>query len=133
MLPAGTTLRHCSPNHGFMDFQELYQSNHGTAGNHEAGGFVNSAVTDIQESHWIKYVSKHAFKIQSDGSELMSRETIPRVIRGGSRISQKGGCESMSFNQNCIFAENWMKMNKMGPRLGARTPGAPLDQRLVSQ
>ena len=45
MLPAGMTLRHHSPIHGFTDFQELYQSNHGTAGNHEAGSFVNSTVT----------------------------------------------------------------------------------------
>ena len=30
--------------HSFTDFQELHQSNHGMAGNHEAGGFVNSTV-----------------------------------------------------------------------------------------
>ena len=44
MALAGMTGRHCFPIHGFTDFQELYQSNHGTAGNPEAGGFVNSAV-----------------------------------------------------------------------------------------
>ena len=38
------TLRHHSSIYGFTDFQELYQSNHGMAGNREAGGFVNSAV-----------------------------------------------------------------------------------------
>ena len=36
----GITLRHCSPIHGFRDFQEIYQSNHETAGNREAGGVV---------------------------------------------------------------------------------------------
>ena len=41
---AGTTLRDHSPIDGFMAFQELYQSNHGMAGNREAGGFVNSAI-----------------------------------------------------------------------------------------
>ena len=45
MLPAGTTLRHCSTIHGFTDFEELSQSNHGTAGNCEAGGSVNHAVS----------------------------------------------------------------------------------------
>ena len=40
----GTSLRDHSPIHAFMDFQELYQSNHGMARNCEAGGFVNSAI-----------------------------------------------------------------------------------------
>ena len=75
-----------------MDVQELYQSHHGTAGNHEAGSFVNRAVTDIQESYWIKYVSKYSFKIQTDGSELMSG-----IIGGRSRISQKGGVRIHEF------------------------------------
>ena len=44
LLAAGMTLTDCSPIHGIRDFQELYQSNHGTAGNREVGGFVNSAV-----------------------------------------------------------------------------------------
>ena len=41
------TLRHFSPIHSFIDFQELYQSNYGTAGNREADSFVNSDVNDI--------------------------------------------------------------------------------------
>ena len=36
-------------NSAVRDFQELYQSNHGMAGNHETDGFVNSAVRDFQE------------------------------------------------------------------------------------
>ena len=44
MLLPGMTFRHYSPIHGFTDFREWYQSNHGMAGNLEAGGFVNSAV-----------------------------------------------------------------------------------------
>ena len=43
--PTGTTLRHRYPIHGLTDFQELYQPNPERAGNHEAGGFVNSAVS----------------------------------------------------------------------------------------
>ena len=34
--------------HGFMDFQELYQSIHGMARNHEASSFVNSTVKNIE-------------------------------------------------------------------------------------
>ena len=30
--------------HGLLEFQELYQAKYGTAGNCEAGGFVNSVV-----------------------------------------------------------------------------------------
>ena len=45
------TLRHHSSIYGFTDFQELYQSNHGMAGNREAGGFVNSAVSCINSSN----------------------------------------------------------------------------------
>ena len=45
MALAGMTGRHCFPIHGFTDFQELYQSNHGAAGDCEAGSFVNSAVS----------------------------------------------------------------------------------------
>ena len=41
------TVRHHSSIYGFTDFQELYQSNHGMAGNREAGGFVNSAVKGV--------------------------------------------------------------------------------------
>ena len=40
-------LRDLFPIHSFTDFQELYQSNHGTVGNREAGGFVSSAVSPI--------------------------------------------------------------------------------------
>ena len=50
MPPAGTTLRHHSPIHGFTDFQELHQSNHGMAWNCEAGGFVNSTVRQFMFS-----------------------------------------------------------------------------------
>ena len=50
-LVTGRSLQNCkkipfrdhSPIHGFTDFQELYQSNHGMVGYREAGGFVNSA------------------------------------------------------------------------------------------
>ena len=35
------TLRHCSPIHGFTDFQELQQSYHEMARNCEANGFMN--------------------------------------------------------------------------------------------
>ena len=41
----GTTHIHHSPSQGFTDFQELYQSDYRTAGNHEAGGIVNTAVS----------------------------------------------------------------------------------------
>ena len=37
------TLRHHCLIHGFIDFQELYQSNHGMTGNHTASGFMNGA------------------------------------------------------------------------------------------
>ena len=44
MPPAGITLRHHSPIYSFMNFEELYQSNHGMAGNREGGDIVNSTV-----------------------------------------------------------------------------------------
>ena len=61
MLPVGTTLRHWSPIHGFMDFQELYQSNHGTAGNCETGLFVNSAVKVLNINSAIHKAAFHDF------------------------------------------------------------------------
>ena len=51
----GMTLRHHSPIHSFTDFQKLYQSNHGTAGNREAGGFVNSAVKTLKTFTIFRY------------------------------------------------------------------------------
>ena len=44
LLVAGMTIIDCSPIHDIRGFQELYQSNHRTAGNREVGGFVNSTV-----------------------------------------------------------------------------------------
>ena len=49
--PAGMTHRGHSPIDGFrVGTMEQYQSNHGTAGNCEAGGFVNSAVRVMTNS-----------------------------------------------------------------------------------
>ena len=54
MTLAGMTLRDHSPIHTFTDFQELYQSNHGTAGNREAVSFVNSGVSLFFSGTWTK-------------------------------------------------------------------------------
>ena len=45
IFPGMNEILNHSPIHRFTDFQELHQSNHGTAGNREAGGFVNSVVS----------------------------------------------------------------------------------------
>ena len=76
-------------NSAVRDFQELYQSNQGTAGNREDGSFVNSAVRDFQELYKARHAHKRLYTVLPKYSKI---QVLPGIT----------SCRLMKYNKQAI-------------------------------